>query len=76
MSLAQIFPGPVIGMAQGVLLIIFRKKISIFLEKIFKCFPTNKISEQFYKISYKVNPLYIALLGVIFIALSVIAVFQ
>lgn len=76
MSLTQIFPGPLIGIAQGVLLIIFRKKISIALEKAYKKFPTNKISEQFYKISYKVNPIYIAILGVIFIAMSVIAIFQ
>ncbi len=76
MSSAHIFPGPLIGMAQGVLLIIFREKISIFLEKSFQKFPTNKISEQFYKISYKVNPLYIAMLGIIFIALSVVSVFQ
>ncbi len=65
-----------IGMAQGVLLIIFRKKISIALEKIYQKFPTNKISGQFYNISYKVNPIYIAMLGVTVIAMSVIAVFQ
>jgi hypothetical protein len=73
---AQLFPGPLIVTLQGVLLIIFRKKISIFLEKAYEKVPTNKISRQFYKISYKVSPIYIAILGVVFIMISFLMLFQ
>jgi hypothetical protein len=73
---AQLVPGPLIGFLEGLLLIIFRKKISIYLEKAYEKFPTNKISGQFYKISYKVNPWYIASLGVVIIVMSIVAVLQ
>ncbi len=76
MSITRIFPGPLMGITYGILLIIFRKKISIYLEKAYQKFPTNKISEQFYKLSYKVNPIYIAILGIIIIAFGVIGMFQ
>ncbi len=75
MSISQIFHG-MIGIAEGVLLIVFRKKLSIALEKSFQKLSCNKINEQFYKLSYKVNPIYIAILGVIFIMIGVIAAFQ
>jgi len=75
MSINQVFHG-MIGITQGVLLIIFRRKISIALEKTYQKFPSNKINEQFYELSYKVNPIYITILGVILIALGVIAMFQ
>ncbi len=68
--------GPPVGIAEGTLLIVFRKKIGVFLEKIYRKFPTNKISGQFYTISYKVNPVYIAILGCVIILLSCLALFR
>ncbi len=76
MTVTQIVTGPLIGIAQGILLILFRKKLSSALERAYEKAPTNKISRQFYNMSYKVNPVYIAILGIIFIAVSVIAMFQ
>ncbi len=72
----EMVPRPLIALLEGLLLIVFRKKISIFLEKAYQKFPTNKISEQFYKISYKVNPIYIFILGLVFILISIMTLFQ
>lgn len=67
---SQLFLGPLVGILQGLLLIIFREQISIFLEKVYKNFPTNKISSQFYKMSYQVRPVYIGILGAVLIGFS------
>lgn len=64
------------GILWGLLLKLSRANISVCLEKAFKKFPSNKKSAQFYKVSYKVNPVYIASVGVVFICFSVFAMFQ
>ena len=72
----EMIPRSLIALLEGLLLIIFRKQISIFLEKTYQKFPTNKIGEQFYKISYKVDPMYILILGLVFILISIMTLFQ
>ncbi len=72
----QMIPGSLVSLAEGLLLIVFRSKISVFLERSYRKFPTNKISEQFYKVSYKVNPIYIAVLGCVFLIIAFIRLFQ
>lgn len=68
---SQLLPEQLKGVLYGLLLIIFRKKISIFLEKVYKNFPIiGKIGSQ-YGISYRVNPIYITIFGVVIIAVSI-----
>jgi hypothetical protein len=68
---SQLFPDQLKGVLIGSLLIIFRKKISIFLEKFYKNFPISKIISQSYDISYRVNPIYITILGLVIIGIAI-----
>jgi hypothetical protein len=72
----NLFPPQLKGVVIGLLFIIFRKPVSAFLEKVYQKFPTNKISGQFYKMSYRVRPVFLTILGVIIIGFSVLSYFS
>jgi hypothetical protein len=72
----HLFPPQLRGVLIGVLLIVLRKQISTFLEKVYRKFPTNKISSQFYSISYRIRPVFLTILGVIIIGFSVLSYFS
>jgi hypothetical protein len=58
------FPEPIIGLAFGICLILFRKKIAVFLEKTVAKIPYYKMGGV--HINFKVRPIYIAAFGALY----------
>ena len=64
------FIGPLQGFVIGFLLIIFRNKISFFLQQSVKKFPKYKDGEKTFNLNYSVKPIFILILGAIFITIA------
>jgi hypothetical protein len=62
--------GPTQGFLIGVLLIVFRNKVAIYLEKIFIKFPKYRDGAKSLNYQYSVKPIYLVILGVIFILIA------
>jgi len=67
----EVVKGPLIGILQGVLLIIFRKPISRFLTYVFECFPKSRLIE----LNYNVRPIFITAFGIVIIGFSLLSFF-
>lgn len=55
------------GFVFGVLLIVFRNQIALFIENVMTRFPKYQDGESHFKWKYSVRPVYLAMLGSIFI---------
>jgi hypothetical protein len=69
------YVGPIQGIVVGVLLIVFRDKVAIFLRKSVERFPKYKDGEKTFNLKYSIRPIFIIILGVLFILISCYGLF-
>ena len=62
--------GPIQGFLVGLLLIVFRKIVAVYIEKAFKKFPKYEEGTKSLHYQYVVKPIYITILGGIFILIA------
>ena len=62
--------GPIQGIIVGILLIVFRCKVSILLRKSVERFPKYKDGEETFNLKYGIRPIFIIILGALFILIS------
>ena len=65
------FWGPIQGFLIGVLLIVYRHNATAYVQKAFTKFPKYEDGANSLKYQYSVKPLYIVILGIIFIVIAV-----
>ena len=68
--------GPFQGLIIGLCLIIFKEKVSLFLQKAFKEFPKYKDGVKSLRMKFEVQPFYIMVLGLIFILIAITGFFE
>ncbi len=67
---------PLTWLLEGLFLIIFRKQVALFLQKLFESFPKYQKGVQLLRMRFDVRPFYIAALGVmiwLIVLLSILA---
>ena len=69
------YVGPIQGIIVGILLIVLRCKISIFLRKSVEKFPKYKDGEITFNLKYGIRPIFIIILGALFILISCYGLF-
>ena len=57
----------------GILAIIYRQKVSIFIQKAYERFPKYEDGVKAFKISFTVRPVFITILAVIWILISLMS---
>lgn len=62
--------GPIQGFIVGTLLIVFRSQVAAYIEKGMTRFPKYEDGEKHFKLQYSVKPIYLVVLGVIFILIA------
>jgi hypothetical protein len=65
--------GPLISFIVGILVIIFRKKIGLYIQKSYESFPQYKDGVQTFKMQFSVKPVYIIVVGTIICLFSFIS---
>ena len=68
------FIRPTIGLILGILIIIFRKKICVYIEKLYNNFPIYKDGVKALNISFTVRPLFILVIGLLIIMFSLVSI--
>jgi len=66
----------IIFFCTGLLFIIYRNKIALYLEKLIKFFPKYKEGEDLFKPTYTVRPFFFIILGLIYILMGFRALFS
>ena len=62
--------GPIEGLIIGICLIVFSKKVGLFLQKSFDKFPKYKDGVETFNIKFEVRPVFIVIIGFIFVAIG------
>ena len=57
----------------GILAIIFRRRVSLFIQKVYERFPKYEDGVEAFKISFTVRPIFITILAAIWILISLIS---
>ena len=65
--------GPLISFIVGILSIIFRNKICLYVQKSYENFPQYKDGVQTFKMQFSVRPVYIVVVGIIICLFSFIS---
>jgi hypothetical protein len=65
--------GPLISSIVGILVIIFRNKIGLYIQKSYENFPQYKDGVQTFKMKFSVKPVYIVVVGIIICLFSFIS---
>jgi len=68
--------GPLQGIIIGLCLIIFKEKVSRFLQKAFEKFPKYEDGAKSLNMKFEVRPVYLTILGLIFILISIAGFFE
>jgi len=63
------------GIIFGLVLIIFRKQVSVFIQKGFEKFPKYEEGVKDFNIKFTVQPLYVSILGSLILAVSIFGLF-
>jgi len=65
--------GPLISLIVGILVIIFRNKIGLYIQKSYESFPQYKDGVKTFKMKFSVKPAYIVIVGIIIFFFSFIS---
>ena len=68
-------PSPFGGIVIGAMIVLFRQKIAELLEKNYKNFPQNQSIIEPYKLSYKVRPIFVMIIGLVISIFSILGLF-
>jgi len=64
--------GPISGMFFGLILVVFREKMSLLISKTYESFPHDKNMAKEWNVSFKVRPIFVATIGSILIIFSLV----
>jgi hypothetical protein len=64
------------GIIIGIALIVFRKKVCVFLQKTYEKFPKYEDGIKTFNIKFTVRPFFITILGSIIIFMSIVGLIQ
>jgi hypothetical protein len=67
------FAGPVIGIALGIFITIFRKNLSKFIERFYNKFPKYENGVKTFNLHFVIRPLFVGAFGLVIIGFSVIS---
>ena len=67
------FVGPVIGLALGIFIIIFRKNLSTFIEQFYNKFPKYEDGVKTFSLHFGIRPLFVGAFGLVIIVFSVVS---
>ena len=65
--------GPLISFIVGIIVIIFRNKICLYIQKSYENFPQYKDGVKTFKMQFSVKPVYIVVVGIIICLFSTIS---
>jgi len=68
--------GPFQGFIIGLCLIIFRKKVSQFIQKAFEKFPKYEEGINSQNVKFEVRPIHITIIGLIFLFIAIAGFFE
>jgi len=57
----------------GILAIIYRRKVSLFIQKVYERFPKYEDGVEAFKINFSIRPVFITILAAIWILISLIS---
>ena len=70
------YPAPINGIIFGVVLIVFRKKVCMLLQKLFEYFPKYENGIKTLNMKFTIRPIFITILGGLIVLVSIVGLFQ
>ena len=75
-KLTRMYPEPINGIILGILLIVFRNKVCMFLQRVYEKFPKYEDGVKMLNIKFTIRPIFITILGSLILIISIFALIQ